>query len=227
MTGLRLDRIGKSFGSHRVIEELSLELAPGGRLGLTGVSGCGKSTLLDMILGIQAPDRGRIIWTRNGRPVSRHEVRFSTAFQSPNLLPWLNAWQNMLYTLPRTMPREEGERRCRAALEAAGLAAFSRHLPGELSGGMKKRLGLVRALACPSDILVLDEPFESLDDTTREAMTGLVTRSLQEEPRTMILVSHHRESTLTLADCLQDLPRHAPHLQEKPQGCPAITRSTS
>ncbi len=166
-----LERVSKAFGERAVFTDMNLTL--NGRVCLLGPSGCGKTTLLRLIAGLEQPDSGSIIQ----RP---ERVTFSCHFQEDRLLPWYTARENLsLFTpdpdtwLERILLMEAGDR-----------------YPDELSGGMRRRIALARALAHASDVLLLDEPLRELDPSTARAMLKLIDRYAGE--RLLILVTHDR-----------------------------------
>ena len=166
-----------SYAGTDVLKNCTLRIAPGGRAALTGPSGCGKTTLLRCIAGLTRPDAGRV--TVSGA--------VSMVFQDPRLFPWLTAEQNLALVTPEP----------RRWLEQAGLAEAAGRYPAELSGGMRQRLNICRALAAESGILLLDEPFKGLDAPLRREITALVLR--HSAGKTLLLVSHDAED-LALAD---------------------------
>ena len=174
---LELKNLCFSYGQRPVIQNLSLSLGDGERLLLTGPSGCGKSTLLALIAGLLQPDSGSI----------RCDARIALCFQDLRLLPQLDALHNVNAVLSdraRTLPE------AKRWLEEAGLEECATLRPDRLSGGQARRLALVRTLAAPSGLLLLDEPFSALDAQTRRRMLALTDRTAQ--GKALLLVSHDR-----------------------------------
>jgi ABC-type nitrate/sulfonate/bicarbonate transport system ATPase subunit len=193
--GLRHD-----YGELRTIERLDLEAPPLGVLGLVGPSGCGKSTLLELICGLQEPTGGAVEVGDAGTAADRL-ARCAFMPQRDMLLPWLSAIDNAALAL-----RNRGVRRRQARTEAGrlferfGLAGFERSLPGELSGGMRQRVAFLRTLVSGKPVLALDEPFASLDAITRAEMQAWLAAALEQDPRTVVLVTHDVEEALYLSD---------------------------
>jgi ABC-type nitrate/sulfonate/bicarbonate transport system ATPase subunit len=188
------------YGELPVIERLELELAPNGVLGLVGPSGCGKSTLLELIVGLQEPPAGEIdVGGATDLPGRLAHCAFMP--QRDLLLPWLSALDNAALAL-----RNQGLRRRQARAEAArlferfGLAGFERAAPAELSGGMRQRVAFLRTLIAGKPLLALDEPFASLDAITRAEMQQWLAGALEDNPRTVVLVTHDVEEALYLCD---------------------------
>jgi NitT/TauT family transport system ATP-binding protein len=192
MKRLALNNISFNFGNLSVIDGITCDFPQTSVTAILGPSGCGKTTLLNIIAGIHAPNSGKV----EGFGSSR----FSYCFQEPRLLPWLSAIDNLRFALSGLEDKTIIEERIHFFLEKAGLAQYAQSLPGELSGGMKRRLALVRAFCYPSDILLLDESFSSVDLKLRIELMDLFSTLWNEELRTTILVSHDIQDVLYLAD---------------------------
>jgi NitT/TauT family transport system ATP-binding protein len=178
--------IGKSFRNGTVaLEAIDLRVAPGAFLSLLGPSGCGKSTLLRLIAGLTPASAGRI--ALNG--VARGKIGF--VFQEPTLMPWATVWDNVFLPL-RLMgvAREAAGPRIAATLAAVGLDAFAKVHPRELSGGMKMRVSIARALVTEPQLLLLDEPFAALDEITRFKLNEDLLALWQRHRWTVIFVTH-------------------------------------
>ncbi len=187
---LRFDRVSHSFGAVEVLSELSLAVQPGEFVALVGPSGCGKTTLLNLCSGWIEPTSGRV-----DRPAGVRMV-----FQQDGLFPWLTVWENVRLGL-RHLADEAGRiRQAGALLELIGLTAFRAHYPHQLSGGMRQRVELARALGGGTDLLLMDEPFSSVDYLTRLKLRAELARLLREQPRTVVLVTHDIEEAAQLAD---------------------------
>ncbi|HEX2097167.1 MAG TPA: ABC transporter ATP-binding protein [Solirubrobacterales bacterium] len=190
------------YGELTTIERLDLEVPGGTVLGLVGPSGCGKSTLLELLCGLQEPAAGEID-VRGARGAAERLTNCAFMPQRDVLLPWLSALDNAALA-----PRNRGAGRRRARAEAAelferfGLAGFERALPRELSGGMRQRVAFLRTLLSRKPVLALDEPFASLDAITRAEMQGWLAHALDEDPHTVVLVTHDVEEALYLSDRL-------------------------
>ncbi len=192
--------LAHSFGELAVIERLELRLRQGEVVGLVGPSGCGKSTLLELVAGLLAPSAGTIRVAGEATPGGRMA---SCAYmpQRDLLLPWLAAIDNAALA-----PRNRGATRAEARTEAAplferfGLAGFELTRPSELSGGMRQRVAFLRTLLAGKPVLLLDEPFASLDAITRAEMQEWLAEALAAELRTTLLVTHDVEEALYLCD---------------------------
>jgi NitT/TauT family transport system ATP-binding protein len=192
--------VGHSFGELEVIDELELEVGGGEVVGLVGPSGCGKSTLLELIAGLLEPSAGSL------RVGGKHEAgeRLARCAYMPQrdlLLPWLAAIDNAALA-----PRNRGQAPAAARAEAAplferfGLGGFEGTRPAELSGGMRQRVAFLRTLLAGKPVLLLDEPFASLDALTRSSMQEWLAAALTEQTSTAVLVSHDVEEALYLCD---------------------------
>jgi ABC-type nitrate/sulfonate/bicarbonate transport system ATPase subunit len=189
------------YGELTTIEGLGpLEVAAGGVLGVVGPSGCGKSTLLELICGLREPLGGQIE-VRGSASAGGRLASCAFMPQRDVLLPWLTALDNAALA-----PRNRGAGRRQARAEAAalfarfGLAGFERALPKELSGGMRQRVAFLRTLLSRKPVLALDEPFAALDAITRAEMQAWLAAALDEDPHTVVLVTHDVEEALYLSD---------------------------
>jgi ABC-type nitrate/sulfonate/bicarbonate transport system ATPase subunit len=187
---IQLDRVSRSFGPVEVLRELSLEIRRGEFVAVVGPSGCGKTTLLNLLSGDDSPTSGSI--SREGR------VRM--VYQQDGLFPWLTVTQNITLGLRHLSEEKERGRQAGEMLRLIRLEGFESHYPHQLSGGMRQRVELARALAGDSDILLMDEPFSALDYLTRLRMRQELARLLRERPRTVALVTHDIEEAAQLAD---------------------------
>jgi ABC-type nitrate/sulfonate/bicarbonate transport system ATPase subunit len=187
---LSLERVRCAFGAVEVFRELSLEVARGEFVAVVGPSGCGKTTLLNLCSGFVKPTAGRV--ERRGQA--------RTVYQQDGLFPWLTVAQNIRLGLRHVRGEEERGRRLAEMLGLIRLEGFAGHYPHQLSGGMRQRVELARALAGDTDVLLMDEPFSSLDYLTRLRLRGELARMLGELPRTVVLVTHDIEEAAQLAD---------------------------
>ena len=200
LAGISIRGMRHAYGDLEAIERLDLEVPEHGVLGVVGPSGCGKSTLLELIAGLQQPSGGSVGVGGAEDPADRL-ARCAFLPQRDMLLPWLSAVDNAALAL-----RNRGIRRREARVEAGrlferfGLAGFERTRPAELSGGMRQRVAFLRTLVAGKPVLVLDEPFASLDAITRAEMQGWLATALDSDPRTVVLVTHDVEEALYLAD---------------------------
>ena len=187
---LRLERVDQTFGTVKVLAGIDLEVRRGEFVAFVGPSGCGKTTLLNLCSGWLKPSAGAV-----HRP-----ERLRMVFQQDGLFPWLTVGENVRLGLRHVPDERERERRGGALLDLVGLRTFETHYPHQLSGGMRQRVELVRALGGETDLLLMDEPFSSLDYLTRLRMRGELARLLREQPRTVVLVTHDIEEAAQLAD---------------------------
>jgi ABC-type nitrate/sulfonate/bicarbonate transport system ATPase subunit len=200
-TGLRRAYPGRGRnGEVLALEGVDLSVARGEVVTVLGPSGCGKSTLLELMGGLQEPDGGRVaVWGRVAPDERRSEAAYMP--QRDMLLPWRNALANAALALEcRGVPAREARVRAAPLFERFGLAEFERALPSELSGGMRQRVAFLRTLLAERPVLLLDEPFAALDSITRASMQEWLMGALQEEPRTVVCVTHDVDEALFLAD---------------------------
>ena len=180
-----------------VLQDIQLQVADGEFLCLLGPSGCGKSTLLSILAGFLSPTSGEV--NIDGELVRGPDPRRIFVFQERGVFPWLTVEGNVSFGLFR-LPRSEREQRVRHYIKMVGLEGFEKAYPHELSGGMKQRLEVARALAVKPDMLFLDEPFGALDSITRLIMRGELLRIWQAERKTIIFVTHDIDEAVQLAD---------------------------
>jgi len=193
--------VGVTFPGHGrtvvALDGISLDVAPGEFLCVVGPSGSGKSTLLRVVAGLVRPDRGqvRIAADRPGTPAT------AMVFQEHALLPWRTVLDNVTFGLEnRGVGRAEREARAREMLAMVGLTRFARLYPHQLSGGMKQRVGIARALANDPEVLLMDEPLASLDAQTRTIMQEELLRIWATLGKTVVYVTHSLEEALLLGD---------------------------
>ncbi len=203
---LELENVGRSWTPGKsVFKELNLKVPDEGITVLLGPSGCGKSTLLRCAASLDPPDRGRILV--KGRLVENPSPDRQMVLQSDNqLLPWLTVRENILFPLRNARPKmnkpEDSEKTVARILEDVGLPGSSDAYPAQLSGGMKQRAVLARALVVKPAILLLDEPFASLDTVIRSRLQLLLGSLKEKRPVAMLLVTHDVSEALILADRL-------------------------
>ena len=199
--GIAIEGVSKNFGSLQALVGIDITVKAGEFLSLIGPSGCGKTTLLKSIAGLNPIDAGRIVV--GSRAVSGpggHEA--SLVFQDFALLPWATVRENAEFgLLLRGVPAAERAEAARKALKKVGLAGnFEQSYPSQLSGGMQQRVGLARALAVNPQVLLMDEPFASIDEQTRRILQDDLLRMWQEERKTVVLVTHSMEEAIYLSD---------------------------
>ena len=183
--------------STRVLENIDLEVSQGEFLCLLGPSGCGKSTLLNICAGFLAPSSGKV--TIDNEPVTGPDPRRIFVFQERGVFPWLSVEGNIGFGLFK-LPKSEQRDRIAHYIRLVGLQGFEKAYPQELSGGMKQRLEVARALAVNPDMLFLDEPFGALDSITRLVMRGELLRIWEAEKKTIVFVTHDIDEAVQLAD---------------------------
>jgi len=200
---LSLESVSRSFGAVEVIRNLSLAVRPHEFVAVVGPSGCGKTTLLNLISGYDRPDRGEV--KRNGM--------LRMIYQQGGLFAWRTAAQNIQMGL-RDVPNEQDrKRRLDEMLKLIGLEGFGDHYPHQLSGGMRQRVELGRALIGETDILLMDEPFSALDYLTRMRMRRELSLMLRQRPCTVVLVTHDIEEAAQLADRIVVLTERPAQIQ--------------
>jgi len=187
---LRLNGVSVAFEAVTVLDGIDVDVRDGEFVALVGPSGCGKTTLLNVCSGWLAPSAGTV-----DRP-----ARLRMVFQQDGLFPWLTVSENILLGLNQVTDPAERKRRSEALLDLIGLQSFASVYPHQLSGGMRQRVELARALGGDTPLLLMDEPFSSLDYLTRLKMRRELARILREQPRTVVLVTHDIEEAAQLAD---------------------------
>jgi NitT/TauT family transport system ATP-binding protein len=197
---ISVERAAKSFGADEpVFTGLDLHVEESESLCILGPSGCGKTTLLRVMHGLIPLDDGRVMI--DGTAVERPRRNVSMVFQHFGLFPWKTVVQNVGYGLELAgMPAAERQRRIARYLAMVGLEGNRKSYPYQLSGGMQQRVGLARALATEPDILLMDEPFGSLDAQTRELLQDELLRIWEEVRRTMVFITHSIEEAIAIGD---------------------------
>ncbi len=188
-------------GGRRVeaVRAIDFAVAPNEFAAILGPSGCGKSTLLNMVAGFDRPTRGQV-WA-NGAPVEGPDPSRAVVFQEPALFPWYTVLDNITFgPKTRRVPPEVYRPRVDALLAQVGLEGFASHYPAELSGGMKQRVGIARVLVMEPEVLLMDEPFGSLDAQTRLVMQELLLDVWERRHQAVLFVTHDVEEALLLAD---------------------------
>jgi ABC-type nitrate/sulfonate/bicarbonate transport system ATPase subunit len=199
-TSLRVIGLAHAFGELRAIERIDLEVEPGEVVGIVGPSGCGKTTLLELVAGLRPADDGAVSVGGRADPGERLE-RCAYMPQRDLLLPWLSAVDNAALALRiGGVPRSEARARAGDHFERLGLAGFERSRPDQLSGGMRQRVAFLRTLMAGRPLLLLDEPFASLDAITRAEMQSWLAGVLGPDRHTVLLVTHDVEEALYLSD---------------------------
>jgi phospholipid/cholesterol/gamma-HCH transport system ATP-binding protein len=206
---IRLDTLGMQFGTHRVLKDITLDVPRGQTLVVIGESGCGKTVLLKLIIGLLNPTAGRVIFDGriladlDDRELTRQRLRFGFLFQGSALFDSLSVYDNVAFGLREQGKRGEKEiRECvRQRLQEVGLPGESEaKKPAELSGGMKKRVGLARALALDPEVMLYDEPTTGLDPIMTDVIDELILQTRRRRPVTSIIVTHDMKTAQKVAD---------------------------
>jgi NitT/TauT family transport system ATP-binding protein len=203
---VQLRGVGKMFDDFRALEDINVDFPRGELTSLLGPSGCGKTTTLKIIAGLLPPTEGEVFI--DGRPVKGPGPERAFVFQDFALLPWRNVLSNVAFGLElRGVGKEEREEIARRKIAEVGLAGAERKYPHELSGGMRQRVGLARALSVDADILMMDEPFASVDEQNRRKFQEDLLRLLAQEQKTVIFVTHSIEEAVYISDQVVVLSR--------------------
>jgi NitT/TauT family transport system ATP-binding protein len=215
---LEIECLHKAFhtngGFLSVLEEISFHADRGQLICILGRSGCGKSTLLKILAGFIPPSSGRILL--NGKPINGPGPDRCVIFQEEALFPWLTVQENIAFGLRgRGLDRNSKAREVEQFLSLVGLREFRNYLPREISGGMKQRLALARVLVLKPEVLLMDEPFASLDAQSREEMQSLLLSLWQELAPTILFVTHAVEEAVLLADKILLMSKNPGRVREK------------
>ncbi len=191
--------ISKNYGNVEALKDLSLEFPRGQLTSLLGPSGCGKTTLLKIIAGLLEPTSGEI--EVNGKPVTGPGPNRAFVFQDFALLPWASVMRNVAFGLElRGVAKSEREAIAERYIREVGLSGFENSYPHELSGGMRQRVGLARALSVDAKVLLMDEPFSAVDEQTRRKFQEDLLALVQNENKTFIFVTHSIEEAVYVSD---------------------------
>src|SRR4030042_5231143 len=206
MSIIEIQNVSKTFPTDKtnilVLDNVSFSVGKEEFLCIVGPSGCGKSTLLRMIAGLEKPSSGRILF--NGQPITGPSPKITMVFQLFGLLPWKTALENVEVPLEVLGIVEQSRLHiAEEYLQMVGLEGFEKTYPHDLSGGMKQRVGIARALALKPEVLLMDEPFSSLDELTAKTLRDLVLgiwRKREEPPDSILLVSHNGEEAVYMTE---------------------------
>jgi len=191
--------IYKNYGDVEALRDMSLDFPKGQLTSLLGPSGCGKTTLLKIIAGLLAPNQGEVYV--NGKIVTKPGPDRAFVFQDFALMPWASVLRNVAFGLElRKVPKSEREDIARKYIKEVGLDGFENSYPHELSGGMRQRVGLARALSVDSPVLLMDEPFSAVDEQTRRKFQEDLLQLVKEESKTFIFVTHSIEEAVYVSD---------------------------
>jgi NitT/TauT family transport system ATP-binding protein len=209
-----LDKVYPGPVPVRALEGIDVQVSAGEFVALLGPSGCGKSTLLNLIAGFEAPTAGRLLL--DGQPVGAPGPDRGVVFQEAALFPWLTVWENVIFG-PKVQgqPRAEYEARALEMLEIVGLRDFRNHLPVQLSGGMRQRVGIARILTLGSRVLLMDEPFGALDAQTRLTMQELLLSVWQRLQPTIVFVTHDIDEAIFLSSTIYVMSARPGRIQER------------
>lgn len=216
---LAIENVSKSFqtssGKVLALDRVDLNVAEGEFVCLVGASGCGKSTLLNIIAGLEKPDSGTVL--ADGKPVTAPGRERLVMFQEPALFPWLDVFGNVLFGLKLKPNLTNKDRRdvAKYYLELVGLSRFEHANIHELSGGMKQRASLARALAPNPRVLLMDEPFAALDALTREQLYGDIQQIWESRRKTIVFVTHNVREAACLGDRVLLFSPHPGRIQEE------------
>ena len=233
---LIVENIRQSYGSLNVLDDVSLEIASGEIVVVLGPSGCGKSTLLRLLGGLERPNAGRVLMS--GEPPAGSLNPLTYVFQDFALAPWRTVAENVGLPLEHlSLPRGEREARVAAALDRVDLADFAAAYPKQLSGGMKQRTAIARALVVEPAIFLMDEPLSALDAQTRELLMADLKRLWIETRFTAVYVTHNLAEAVQLGHRvvvlsrrpgrIRDIVTIAPPLEERRDGHPEVIAATA
>jgi nitrate/nitrite transport system ATP-binding protein len=194
---LSVEAVGMSFGASEILTGIDLTIRKGEFVTLIGHSGCGKSTLLNLVAGLIKPTRGAILLA--GKHVDGPGPDRGVVFQNHSLLPWLTCFQNVHLAVERVF-KDRLRERTHAALALVGLTHAEHKYPHQISGGMKQRVGIARALAIEPKVLLLDEPFGALDALTRATLQDELMRIVGQTGATVLMVTHDVDEAVLLSD---------------------------
>lgn len=212
-TKLSVRSLNKSFGNLNVLNDINLEISEGEFVSIVGPSGCGKTTFLRIIGGLESLDSGAI--EIDNRPVTAPGADRGFVFQADSLLPWRSVFDNAFIGLEingRTSTADKSI--TRRLLDLVGLSGFEDYYPRQLSGGMRQRVNLARALAVNPEVLLMDEPFSGLDAQTREIMQTELLRIWAEGRKTVLFITHQIDEAVYLADRVIVFGRRPGHIQD-------------
>jgi len=203
---VQIENVGQTFetkkGRFVALRDVSLDIVEGEFVSLIGHSGCGKSTLLNLIAGLTLPSNG--IMLCDSREIAGPGPERAVVFQNHSLLPWLTCFDNVYLAVERVFGAKEGKpklkARSEAALDLVGLAPAAVKYPHEISGGMKQRVGIARALAMEPKILLMDEPFGALDALTRANLQDELMKIMAKTGGTTVMVTHDVDEAVLLSD---------------------------
>jgi phospholipid/cholesterol/gamma-HCH transport system ATP-binding protein len=223
---ISLERVSMQFGSQRVLHDISLNVERGKTLVVIGESGCGKTVLLKLIIGLLRPTSGRVTFDGrvlvdlSERELTRQRLRFGFLFQGAALFDSLSVYENVAFgpRMQGRLPEREVRLRVRQRLQEVGLPpGVESKKPAELSGGMRKRVGLARALALDPEVMLYDEPTTGLDPIMSDVINELILQTRRRHPVTSIVITHDMKTVLKVADRVVMLYPRARLRPDEPQ----------
>lgn len=191
---MQLKNIVKNYGEKKVLGGIDIEIEEGKITAILGESGCGKSTLLNIIAGKIKDYSGEVIFERG------HKKGISYVFQEDTLIPWKTVYSNLEFVLKGKVERSQIDERIKKYLKIVNLEGSEKEFPNMLSGGMKRRVGIARAFAFPSNYMFMDEPFEFLDVKIKEEIVEDLIKLQESEKKTVILITHDIDTAVTLGE---------------------------
>jgi NitT/TauT family transport system ATP-binding protein len=210
---IRVDQLTKRYGERTVLSDITFDVGPGEIVSIVGPSGCGKTTLLRCVAGLTQPNGGTV--TIAGTAVTEPPEGVGMVFQHFGLFPWKTVFGNVSYGLTvQGMSRRDAVPRVRQLIGMVGLEGFEQSYPHQLSGGMQQRAGLARALAIEPRVLVMDEPFASLDAQTRDLLQLEMLRILEQRPAATMFVTHSIDEAVLMGDRIVILTGHPSHVHD-------------
>ena len=203
MAKITFQQVSKQFASDEgvvlAIDGLSLNIEENQFVSLVGPSGCGKTTLLNIVAGFEMPSMGSV--QVNDQEIHAPGPDRGVVFQEPGLFPWLSVEENIAFPLRiRNAPKPDIDATVESLLDSIGLTSFRKRIPAELSGGMRQRVAIGRVMAMDADVLLMDEPFASLDAQTRIIMQELLTNIWENRKKTVLFITHDLDEAIFLAD---------------------------
>ena len=203
---VQIEKVGQTFATKKgkfvALRDIDLTIKQGEFISLIGHSGCGKSTLLNLIAGLTTPTIGVLLC--DGREIAGPGPERAVVFQNHSLLPWLTCFENVYLAVERVFGEKEGKQKLKertgAAINLVGLDHASSKYPNEISGGMKQRVGIARALSMEPKVLLMDEPFGALDALTRAKLQDELMKICQATQATTVMVTHDVDEAVLLSD---------------------------
>ena len=201
MQNLALENISKKFGNLTVIDHIDITIPKGKFAAIVGPSGCGKSTLLRMLAGLETPTTGNVL--ANDQPVTKPSPERMMIFQEHALYPWRTVEENVGFGMElEGVSKKDRKKKVDSILEKVGLNGFQNYYPSQLSGGMKQRASIARALVMNPEVLLLDEPYGALDAITRVTMQNELVKLWKGSGMTVLLITHDIDEAVYLADTI-------------------------